>query len=95
MKRERNGGHGREGVCACVFRQVREKGLIVGLAAHVLHLEEIASLAHLSPLPSAVIISIAKSKLADLMFKTSKLNSAAPMFFLVTMRKYYIRQCHD
>lgn len=65
MKQERNGGHGKEGVCACVFRQVREKGLIVGLAAHVLHLEEIASLAHLSPLPSAVI-SIAKSKLADL-----------------------------
>lgn len=83
MKREKNGGHGRECVCVrvCVFRQVREKGLIVSLAAHVLHLEEIASLAHLSPLPSAVIISIAKSKLADLMFKTSKLKSAAPMFF--------------
>ncbi len=74
---------GRVCVRVCVFRQVREKGLIVGLAAHVLHLEEIASLAHLSPLPSAVIIFIAKSKLADLMFKTSKLNSAAPIIFLL------------
>ena len=44
-----------------MFIQVREKGWIVVLAGLVLHWEEIASLAPLSPLPSAVIISMAKS----------------------------------
>lgn len=55
-----------------------EKGWIVEVAGPVLHLEEIASLAHLSPLLSAVIISTAKSNLADVTHKTLKLNSAAP-----------------
>lgn len=54
--------------------QGREKGWIVVLAGPVLHLEEIASLAHLSPLLSAVITSMAKSNLAGVMYKTLKLN---------------------
>lgn len=72
MRRERNGGDIARKVCVCVFMQGREKGWIVVLAGPVLHLEEIASLAHLSPLLSAVIISMARSNLVDVMYKTLK-----------------------
>lgn len=68
--------------------QGREKGWIVVLAVPVLHLEDIASLAHLSPLLSAVITSMAKSNLADVTYKTLKLNSAASLFFLVSWHEY-------
>lgn len=84
MRRGGNRQDRKTGVCVCVFMQ---NGRRVVLADTVLHLEEIASLAHLSPLHSAVI-SIAESNLADIMHKTLKLNSAAAVFFLVLGHEY-------
>lgn len=77
MKRERDRGHRKNGVC--VYSGVREAWRVV-LAGPVLHLAEIASLAQHSPLLSAVI-SMATSNLADVMHNTLKLNSAVRVFF--------------
>lgn len=67
-----------------------ENGWIVVLAGPVLHLEEIASLAHLLPLLSAVIISMAKSNLTDVIYKTLKLNRASPLFYLSIYLFFYL-----
>ncbi len=88
------GGHSKKGVCVCVFMQGREKGWIVVLAGPVLHLEEIASLAHLSPLLSAVIISMAKSNLADVMYKTLKECCSSVCLFFWCQGRSIIRRCN-
>lgn len=84
MKRERDRGHRKNGVC--VYSGVREAWRVV-LAGPVLHLEEIASLAQHSPLLSAVI-SMATSNLADVMHNTLKLNSAVRVFFFLFLSPY-------